>query len=116
MTLGEGGYLYLINGDGEIIYHPRQQLITWGVEKCRFSMLRLAAWNHWLPAGSAAVLREDRGTEDTVERFQGQSRQVTVKTVGYTGWKLVGVAPTSNVLGASPQLFLFGLSHRGSGG
>lgn len=27
MTLGAGGYLYLIDGDGELIYHPRQQLI-----------------------------------------------------------------------------------------
>ena len=92
VTLGEGGYLYLINGDGEIIYHPRQQLIYAG----------LLEENNLTAAGYRDGSR--------VERFQGQSRQVTVKTVGYTGWKLVGVAPTSNVLGSSPQLFLFGLS------
>ena len=92
VTLGEGGYLYLINGDGEIIYHPRQQLIYAG----------LLEENNLTAAG----YRDG----SHVERFQGQSRQVTVKTVGYTGWKLVGVAPTSNVLGSSPQLFLFGLS------
>ena len=28
-----------------------------------------------------------------MEEFRGQSRQVTVKTMGYTGWKLVGVVP-----------------------
>ena len=44
------------------------------------------------------------------EKFQGQSRQVTVKTVGYTGWKLVGVAPADSWLASSSQLFLFGLA------
>ena len=27
VDLGESGYLYLIDSNGEIIYHPRQQLI-----------------------------------------------------------------------------------------
>ena len=27
------GYLYLIDGDGEIIYHPRQQLIYAGLQE-----------------------------------------------------------------------------------
>ena len=31
VTLGSGGYLYLIDGDGELIYHPRQQLIYAGL-------------------------------------------------------------------------------------
>ena len=92
VTLGEGGYLYLIDGDGELIYHPRQQLIYAG----------LLEENNQVAAG----YRDGTHMED----FQGQHRQVTVKTVGYTGWKLVGVAPASYWLTASPQLFLFGLS------
>ena len=44
------------------------------------------------------------------EHFQGQTRQVTVKTVGYTGWRLVGVAPRDSWLAPSSQLFLFGLA------
>lgn len=92
VTLGEGGYLYLIDGDGELIYHPRQQLIYAGL---------LEENNR-----AAAAYRDGTHMED----FQGQHRQVTVKTVGYTGWKLVGVAPASYWLTASPQLFLFGLS------
>ena len=92
VTLGEGGYLYLIDGDGELIYHPRQQLIYAGL---------LEENNR-----AAAAYRDGSCTE----RFQGQSRQVTVKTVGYTGWKLVGVAPAASWLSASPQLPLFGLT------
>ena len=92
VSLANGGYLYLIDGDGELIYHPRQQLIYAGL---------LEENNR-----TAAGYRDG----SHVETFQGQSRQVTVKTVGYTGWKLVGVAPASNWLIASPQMFLFGLS------
>lgn len=92
VTLGEGGYLYLIDGDGELIYHPRQQLIYAGL----------------LEENNRAAAGYRDGSH--MELFQGQHRQVTVKTVGYTGWKLVGVAPASYWLTASPQLFLFGLS------
>ncbi len=89
VTLGRGGYLYLIDGDGELIYHPRQQLIYAG----------LLEENNQTAAG----YRD--GSHN--ERFQGQSRQVTVKTVGYTGWKLVGVAPADS-WDTSVQLPVFG--------
>ncbi len=89
VTLGSGGYLYLIDGGGELIYHPRQQLIYAGL----------------LEENNRAAAEYRDGSHR--ETFQGQSRQVTVKTVGYTGWKLVGVAPAES---ASPQLPLFGLT------
>ena len=92
VTLGEGGYLYLIDGDGELIYHPRQQLIYAGL---------LEENNR-----EAASYRD--GTR--LEEFQGQSRQVTVKTMGYTGWKLVGVAPARSGMDSSLQPMLFGLT------
>ena len=90
VTLAQGGYLYLIDSGGELIYHPRQQLIYAGllVENNR----------------AAAGYRDG----SHVETFQGQSRQVTVKTVGYTGWKLVGVAPAESWLSSS-QFQTFGL-------
>ena len=69
------GYLYLIDGSGEIIYHPRQQLLY----------AELQEENNLAAAGYSD------GTHTEV--FQSQRRQVTVKTVGDTGWKLVGVVP-----------------------
>ncbi len=90
VTLGSGGYLYLIDGDGELIYHPRQQLIYTGLLE---------------ENNRAAASYRDGSRQET---FQGRTRQVTVKTVGYTGWKLVGVAPAESA--ASPQLPLFGLT------
>ncbi len=91
VDLGGTGYLYLIDGDGEIIYHPRQQLIY------------------------AELLRENNRVAATYEdgshreKFNGEARQVTVKTVGYTGWKLVGVVPAESLASNHTQLRLFGV-------
>lgn len=86
---GRGGYLYLMDGAGEIVYHPRQQLIYAGL----------------LEENNAAAAAYADGSHDEV--FQGQRRQVTVKTVGYTGWKLVGVVPSESLWDNYGQLLLF---------
>jgi two-component system sensor histidine kinase YesM len=81
------GYLYLVDSAGEIIYHPRQQLIYAGLlEENNLTAAAYADGSH-------------------TETFQGQRRQVTVKTVGYTGWKLVGVVPEET--GSYSQILLF---------
>lgn len=92
VSLSNGqGYLYLIDGSGEIIYHPRQQLIYAGLQE--ENNLTAAAYSD--------------GTH--TERFQSQRRQVTVKTVGYTGWKLVGVVPVETLRDNYSQLLLFAM-------
>ena len=85
------GYLYLIDRNGEIIYHPRQQLIYAGL----------------LEENNQVAAAYSDGTYTEV--FRSQRRQVTVKTVGYTGWKLVGVAPTESLRDNYSQLLLFAL-------
>ena len=93
VELPNGGYLYLIDGSGELIYHPRQQLIYSGLQE----------------ENNQAAARYRDGTHS--EEFQGQRRQLTVKPVGYTGWKLVGVVPVEGgFVSDSRQIFLFGLS------
>ncbi len=91
VELTGGGYIYLTDAEGELIYHPRQQLIYAGLD----------AENNL----AAAALPDGVHTET----FEGERRLVAVKTVGYTGWKLVGVVPRG---GASDDgyTFLFGLS------
>lgn len=79
VSLGNGGYVYLIGNDGELIYHPDSQLIYSGIEE----------ENHQTAAGYA-----DGNHQET---FNGEERLVTVKTVGYTGWKIVGVTPMGGV-------------------
>ncbi len=76
-STGEQGYIYLVDRDGKIIYHPKQRLITAGIVK---------------ENKEAAAGYEDGSHK---ESFQGDKRVVTVKTVAYTGWKIVNVAPYS---------------------
>ena len=90
VALGNAGYIYLIGDDGKLIYHPKNQLIDSGrVQE-----------NH----------RETVNWRDGIheEIFQGEKRFVTVKTVGYTGWKLVGITPAKGISfsGVKTRLFI----------
>ena len=79
ITLGNGGYVYLMGTDGDLIYHPEAQLLYSGLEEENLE--------------AAAGYRD--GIHE--EMFQGKKRAVTVKTVGYTGWKIIGAAPMGGV-------------------
>lgn len=70
-----GEYVYLMASDGEIIYHPKQNMIHMGM---------------YQENNNKAAGYEDTTVE---ENFQGEKRLVTVKTISYTGWKLVSVVP-----------------------
>ncbi len=79
VNLGNGGYVYLMSSDGELIYHPKAQLIDSGLEQ--ENNLEAASYtdgNHR-------------------EEFLGERRSITVKTAGYTGWKIVGVMPIDGI-------------------
>lgn len=76
-TGGNEEYVYLMDGDGEIIYHPRQKLIYAGL---------------YLENNGDLVGWEDGSYRET---FQGEDRLITIKTVSYTGWKIVSVIPNS---------------------
>ncbi len=76
---GDISYMYLVDGNGEIIYHPRQNLI--------FSNL--------FQENNKVTAEYDDGVH--VEEFAGTRRTVVVKTVGYTGWKIVSVIPEENM-------------------
>ena len=70
-----GEYVYLMAPDGQIIYHPKQNLIYMGL---------------YQENNSKAAKYEDTTVK---ENFFGEKRLVTVKTISYTGWKLVSVVP-----------------------
>ena len=74
----EMGYVYLINSDGEIIYHPRQNLI----------------FSNMIQENNLAASQYDDGVYR--ENFNGEERIVVAKTVGYTGWKIISVTPKKN--------------------
>ncbi|MCI8664285.1 MAG: sensor histidine kinase [Hungatella sp.] len=89
ISLGNQGYLYMISGNGELIYHPRMQLIESGqmgenIEK-------------------AAGYRDGSYREE----YGGEMRDVSVKSVGYTGWKLLSVTPEKGLPLSNLKMRLF---------
>lgn len=71
-------YVYLCDSSGAIIYHPMLMQIAAGLYK----------------ENNVMAASYDDGSHK--EMFMGDGRIVTVKTMSYTGWKLISVIPTSN--------------------
>ena len=71
-------YVYLIDNNGTIIYHPMLMQISAGLFK----------------ENNMAAAGYDDGSHKEV--FEGDERIVTIKAMSYTGWKLISVIPTSN--------------------
>ena len=90
ILLGDQGYLYLINGSGGLIYHPKMQLIDVGLEEENSPV--------------ASTYRDG----DHQESWQGKERNIIVRTIGYTGWKIVGVVPEQEftLSGVKTRLFM----------
>lgn len=73
ISLGQEGYVYMMDQTGAIIYHPKQQLLASGIYK----------------ENTQAAMHYNDGIYNEV--FEGKQRQVIIKTVGYTGWTIEGV-------------------------
>ncbi len=89
VEVSKNGYVYLIDRDGEIIYHPRQQLI----------------YSNLINENNKEAAKFEDGNH--IEKFEGSKRLVTIKTVGYTGWKLVAISPMSDVTAGYYELRVF---------
>lgn len=98
VSLGKTGYIYVIDKNGKIIYHPQQQLIYTGLKSENI--------NNAL----------SRGVGSYFDKFEGKQRIMTVKNISYTDWKMVGISYvdelTENKRNLESYLFLiviFGL-------
>ncbi len=89
ISLGNQGYLYMIGGSGELIYHPKMQLIETGQ----------------MTENTAAAAGYRDGSYQ--EEYNGEKRDVNVKFVGYTGWKLLSVTPEKGLSLSNLKMRLF---------
>ena len=71
-------YIYLCSRDGEIIYHPRMERINAGLSR----------------ENTETAGRADGSYTDV---YNGKKQITIIKTVSYTGWKLVSVIPLENL-------------------
>ncbi len=89
ITLGNQGYLYMISSGGELIYHPNMQMIETGQMSENIAV--------------AANYRDGSYRE----KYGGEWREVSVKSVGYTGWKLLSVTPEKGLPLSNLKMRLF---------
>jgi two-component system, sensor histidine kinase YesM len=74
IQLGKSGYVFIINPAGEIVYHPRQQLIYSGLKSELIDRVKN------MPNGHLTA------------EVDGREVLYTTKTSQYTGWTVVGVS------------------------
>ena len=85
IKLSESGYVYLMDRDGALIYHPERTLIASGLE------------------AESNLETAERQEGNYVETWEGRERSIIVRDVGYTGWKAVGVVEGSRFSVGSGQ-------------
>lgn len=73
------GYVYLTDNDGELIYHPKLKMI----------------YTNLMEENNKETSQYEDGTH--MEKFKGEERAIVVKTVGYTGWKIISVTPIKEI-------------------
>jgi len=74
VSLGRRGYIYIVDSEGNIVYHPQQQLVYMGLKY----------------ENNDEILKHNYGS--FLQNYNGEKRLVTIKTVNYTGWKIVGIS------------------------
>lgn len=79
VSLGKRGYIYIIDSKGNIVYHPQQQLINVGLKDEDIN----------------GVLEHVFGRY--TDKFNGEKRLITIETVNYCRWRIVGVAYLDDV-------------------
>jgi two-component system, sensor histidine kinase YesM len=89
--LGKRGYVYVADSEGNIIYHPHQQLIYAGLKI----------------EEKADVLNNTYGSFK--QYINGEERFVTIKSVGYTDWKVVGISYMDELYAAKEDIKSFSL-------
>jgi len=72
LSLGEKGYMFILDKDGTIIYHPKHELIYSGIKNEAIDL----------------ILKSKDGHVTTLE--DNRVKNYIVATSDYTGWKVVG--------------------------
>lgn len=89
VDLTNDGYLYMADSSGELIFHPRRELLETG----SFTEDSLEALS--LSDGSY------------VENYGGKAQSILISTAGYTGWRIVSVIDRAGIVLDSLQNTLF---------
>ncbi len=73
IELGKKGYVFILDSDGNIVYHPKQQLLYSNLKSERIDLI--------LNSSAPTIMVEEGGSE----------KQYIITSSPYSGWKVVGV-------------------------
>lgn len=74
VKLGTKGYIYIIDSNGNIVYHPQQQLINAGLKHENLDDVSKHVFGRYF------------------DNYNGQRRLITIDTVNYCRWRIIGIA------------------------
>jgi two-component system sensor histidine kinase YesM len=86
VTLGSRGYVFIVDHVGSIVYHPQQQLV----------------YNGFKTENIQRIIHTQVGT--FIDNEENEKRLVTVCTSRATGWRIVGVGYTKDLLAVTNSL------------
>lgn len=89
VTLGHQGYVYIIDEEGAIVWHPNQQLINSGIYKELID----------------EVVNIEFGS--IFRKVDGTNRIYTVTTSPSTDWRIIGVSYEDELTDSTDQMGLF---------
>ncbi len=72
----EDSYIYLMDSDGNILYHPKRKLLDASLYY----------------ENNRNLAKHEDGS--FLQKFNGEERAIVIKTIGYTGWRIVSVTPS----------------------
>ena len=87
--LGEDGYIYFINANNDVVYHPFQKEIDSGDFKENVSSVRDQIYGSFF------------------EYLDGERRFVYIETVSYSRWRIVGVSGMNEIADYTTQMISF---------
>lgn len=87
--LGKKGYIYLVDSRGNIVYHPQQQLINAGLKS----------------ENVIEVMKHISGIY--FDKFEGENRLITIQTVNYSRWRIVGIAYIDEIVTTRDEIAIF---------
>ncbi len=86
INIGNKGYIFLIDENGEIIYHPKQQLIYTGLRREKISEILACKEDHF------------------ITKVDNEEKLYTMSTSEKTGWTVVGVANINELFSSKEEI------------
>lgn len=89
VNLGKKGYVYIMHSNGSIIFHPQQQLVYVGLKyENHYDFIKYSYGNF-------------------IQDLNGEKRMLTINTLPYADWKIVGVFYMDEIAATKKETSIF---------